>query len=59
MDSRPNKVCPKCGSKEVARIVYGRPASNAPRSKYITYGGCVVRRNAPRFSCLTCKHTWK
>jgi DNA-directed RNA polymerase subunit RPC12/RpoP len=58
--SRP--VCPKCGSTEVVRIVYGLPGpellEEAKRGQ-IALGGCCVTGNDPQWHCHECGHRWR
>lgn len=58
--SRP--VCPKCGSKEVVRIVYGLPSpelmEEANRGK-VALGGCCISGNDPQWHCNGCEHEWR
>lgn len=56
-------VCPECGSKNVAYIIYGYPMpeeyySAAFRQKLengeITFGGCVIDLDSPKWQCNDC-----
>ena len=53
-------VCPKCGSKNVAKILYGYPAFNEKLKKQldngeIVLGGCVIFDEDPKYHCNDCK----
>jgi hypothetical protein len=53
--------CPKCGSKEVKRIFYGRPGvealEKATRGEAVL-GGCFVRPRMDDWHCGACSHAW-
>ena len=58
--------CPKCGSKNVARIMYGLPIMTNPRLQQqlkigkVTLGGCVFDPSAsPSHHCNACEHEWR
>ncbi len=54
--------CPKCGSKNIVRIVYGYPNAEAleeAKKGNIILGGCCVSDNSPNFHCKDCKYEWK
>ena len=52
--------CPRCGSNDVAVIVYGKPLltrrimEGFDSGKLIS-GGCMVRDKAPRWHCHNCR----
>ena len=51
--------CPRCGSKETARILYGMPASSEEleiklQSKKLYLGGCCVTGQDPKYHCFGC-----
>lgn len=54
-------VCPKCGSKNTVRIVYGYPSKKtleiAKNSKVIL-GGCIISDNDPAWHCNDCQNRW-
>lgn len=55
----PSRRCPQCGSRSVARIVYGEPPADAEldaeiRAGRIVLGGCVVAEDQPEHRCLDC-----
>ena len=57
--------CPKCHSKQVARIVYGLfpiplPASVQAEldSGRIRLGGCCISETSPKWRCLSCESEW-
>jgi hypothetical protein len=53
--------CPRCGSREIAEIVYGLIPVEVDAeyaSQRIIFGGCVVKATSPRWQCLGCGHKW-
>ncbi|MDD3366481.1 MAG: hypothetical protein WCS59_00560 [Sphaerochaetaceae bacterium] len=56
------RKCPKCGSTNTVRILYGFPApeavSLAEQGKVIL-GGCCVTLTDPEFHCKDCEHEWR
>ena len=51
--------CPKCGSKRVARILYGMPAFNEEMQRKINneelyLGGCCISEHDPGYHCFGC-----
>ena len=60
---RPKRSCHKCGSTDIAEILWGMPAQSeelfrALDAGEITLGGCVVEEDAPRWECANCGHKW-
>ncbi len=58
-----NLICPRCGSREIARIEYGLPAFNEKFERdleagRIVLGGCLVSENDPQWKCLGCENKW-
>ena len=56
-------ICPKCSSKDIAKIVYGLVKIEGELEKEldqnkIILGGCCVSGNDPQFSCNNCNHRW-
>jgi hypothetical protein len=56
------KICPKCGSKDVLKIVYGMPSyelfKEAENGK-IKLGGCMIAvENNPEYGCNDCEYEW-
>ncbi len=54
------KKCPHCGSKKVAKILYGLPAFSKELEKELkegktVLGGCVVTDCDPTWQCTDCK----
>ena len=53
-------VCPKCGSKRIARYLYGMPMfsdqiqSDLDAGK-IVLGGCELTGDDPAWKCLECE----
>src|SRR5215216_7072809 len=61
LELRKAKNCPKCGSKNLMEIVYGRPTSealDAVERGEIALGGCVMMPNQPNWKCATCGYEW-
>jgi hypothetical protein len=56
------KKCPKCGSKRVAKILYGKPIRDfieePLRRGEIVLGGDVPEGNVPSEHCLACGFRW-
>lgn len=49
--------CPRCGSTEAIRIVYGYPTSEtfeASERGEIRLGGCVIGPESPELECARC-----
>ena len=49
--------CPRCGSAEATRILYGLPtheAWEAAQRGEIAIGGCIVGPESPDFECSGC-----
>jgi hypothetical protein len=56
--------CPWCGSRAVARVLYGMPAYDADLERKIesgelTLGGCVVNGEQPEMHCNACGHEYR
>jgi hypothetical protein len=54
--------CPRCGSQQVADVVYGRREEVAPlvlAGKVFHGGEKPVPGGFPHFGCLECGETWK
>ena len=52
-------VCPKCGSEDVAHILYGLPLydktlKNALEKGEIHLGGCCIDADSPAYHCNQC-----
>lgn len=60
--SKKKKRCPKCGSRETVRIVYGFPApelvEEAQRGK-VELGGCCMTPDQPERRCKSCGYSWR
>ena len=59
-DEKPD-VCPRCGSKHVATILYGLVGISDELEKKleageITLGGCCISDGDPAWKCLDCEH---
>ncbi|MBX3651087.1 MAG: hypothetical protein KF771_06915 [Burkholderiales bacterium] len=51
--------CPKCGSRPVARIVYGLPHFSEKEAREvdtgkIVLGGCIITDDDPQWACVSC-----
>lgn len=50
--------CPRCGSKKIARILYGMPDFNMIKEDLeagkIVLGGCCVSDSDPSWQCVEC-----
>jgi hypothetical protein len=56
---RRSSTCPRCGSRETARIQYGMPAFSKRleadlEAHRVVLGGCVVWDDQPDRSCSAC-----
>jgi hypothetical protein len=57
-----DKECPKCGSLNVIKIVYGPPTNQmilSAKEDKIKLGGCSISGSAPKFHCKDCKNEWR
>lgn len=56
--NRKPRKCPACGSKKVARILYGMPAFHMIREELdsgkIVLGGCCISDSDPSWQCVDC-----
>lgn len=58
------EICPKCGSTNVTRFVYGYvdlsdSTLNAElKSGKMILGGCMVSDDSPEYTCNDCQYTW-
>ncbi|MCQ2540291.1 MAG: metallophosphoesterase [Acetatifactor sp.] len=58
-------ICPKCGSKQVIPLLYGRPAAHIleeAEKGNIKLGGCMIEEvegGVPNRYCKECEHKWK
>ncbi len=53
--------CPKCGSDDVAEIVYGYPTPEAIEARDqgdIELGGCIISEGDPQWVCKNCENRW-
>jgi predicted RNA-binding Zn-ribbon protein involved in translation (DUF1610 family) len=51
------KPCPRCGSQEVVKIVYGMPSnetSEKVKRREVEIGGCLPSPAAPQWACKSC-----
>lgn len=56
---KPQK-CPSCGSKKIAKILYGLPAFSEKLQKdmdegKIVLGGCCITDEDPTWQCVECE----
>jgi hypothetical protein len=54
--------CPRCGSEEVIRILYGTPGPDLledARTGRVALGGDVFWPEAPEWLCVACGHEWR
>lgn len=63
-DSKEKLVCPKCQSKNVARVLFGLPNYNEDldrklKNKEVVLGGCVLDVGAPDYHCNECGEEWE
>lgn len=53
--------CQRCGSREIAQVIYGTVTSDV-KAEYpdrrIILGGCVVEATSPKWQCLKRGNTW-
>lgn len=57
LGSRKRPICPRCGSKDVLRIVYGLPGPELmerAEKGLVKLGGCCVDGNDPEWYCRKC-----
>jgi hypothetical protein len=58
-----NPKCPRCGSANTARYLYGMPAFSEELEKKlnagtVVLGGCMIHERQPRFLCNACKRSF-
>lgn len=56
---RKPRKCPACGSRRIARILYGQPVFSEQlrldmKAGKITLGGCCVSDESPVWQCADC-----
>jgi DNA-directed RNA polymerase subunit RPC12/RpoP len=52
-DKKDSKKCPYCNSTELWEYLYGEPAYDYDRDKYVL-GGCEITGNQPIYKCKKC-----
>lgn len=55
------RQCPKCGSKDTLKIIYGMPTHEAFEGAEVgkfKLGGCYITVNGPEHSCKDCEYEW-
>lgn len=53
----PPRPCPRCGSTDAIRIIYGLPDHElfaASERGEVALGGCVIGEESPDFECRAC-----
>jgi hypothetical protein len=53
----PPRPCPRCGSTDAIRIIYGLPDHElfeASERGEVALGGCVIGDESPDFECRAC-----
>jgi len=56
---RKGRTCPRCGSREIATILRGEPASSDQleaglEARRVVLGGCMVWHDQPDRTCTAC-----
>lgn len=56
----PRRICPRCGSKKTAKILYGMPAMSPELQEQldqgeVVLGGCCITNCDPVYYCNKCK----
>jgi len=57
------RICPNCGSKRIATILYGLPVFSDALQKdlkvgKIALGGCCISGDDPAWQCADCEQTF-
>lgn len=55
------KKCPKCGSKNSLKIIYGLPGIKLVMEEAegkVKLGGCCIFENSPEYYCTECENEW-
>ena len=55
------KQCPKCGTKNTVKILYGMPTQEAfqkAEAGEIKLGGCSITESDPEYYCKDCQNEW-
>ena len=53
----PPRPCPRCGSTDAIRIIYGMPDHDlfaASERGEVALGGCVIGDESPNYECRGC-----
>ena len=55
-----NRICPACGSKNIAKIQYGYPMMSEKLRRElddgkVKLGGCIIMEGAPNYYCNDCE----
>jgi hypothetical protein len=61
---KPRGRCPRCDSKEIARILWGMPAFDEDLERAldegnVVLGGCLISEADPNRHCLACEYEWR
>jgi hypothetical protein len=64
MKSTKKNMCPKCNSRNFAKILFGFPKFSKKlekdlKSGKIFLGGCCIFDDSPQFHCNKCSNEWK
>jgi hypothetical protein len=60
-ERRSRRVCPRCGSRDSVRIVFGYPSPELfeeARQGKVALGGCLIDVDNPTRECRACEHRW-
>ena len=57
--ARRSRTCPRCGSREIAKIQHGEPAYSEGleadlEARRVVLGGCMVWHDQPDRTCTAC-----
>ena len=55
------KKCPRCGSLNTIKIIYGMPTHDAflmAEEGEIKLGGCCITDSDPEYYCKNCENEW-
>ena len=61
MIRKKKRVCPECGSEDIARIVFGFPGQELmerAQRREIVLGGCWLSDQEPQWHCKDCEDEW-
>lgn len=53
------RICPRCGSSNAVKILYGEPSVNYIDNPHpMVLGGCIMEVDSPTNCCLDCDYRW-